>query len=166
VTFGGNLRKRIPVLLVAALLSACQVSIPRDLARAVLLEELGQLDGVRAGFVLCVSVDSVDADAGTLALLRKVYPDVVRGSECQWMMDTSKGSFHRTSGRPAMLVNVFGYKRSGEIEFEARHHGKWGTMKTLQVRHESSGWRVVATLNFMMAAAEQSHAGDARYTRT
>ena len=50
-----------------------------------------------------------------------------------------------------MLVNVFGYKRRGEIEFEARHSGRFATMKTLQVRRESSGWRIVATLKFMMA---------------
>ena len=161
--FGGSLKRGILGILVA-LLCGCQASIPRDLARAVLLEELPQLDGVRAGFILCVSVESVDLDAETLAMLRKVYPDVVRGSECQWRMDTSKGSFHIASGRPAMLVNVFGYKRNGEIEFEARHHGKWATMKILRVRQEASGWRVVATLEHMMALAEQRQAG-ARHTR-
>jgi hypothetical protein len=149
-------------VLVALLLSACEASIPDDLARTVLLEEIGQLDGVRAGFVPCLSVDSMDVDASTLEAVRKVYPDVVPGSECQWL---KSGSVHKASGRKAMLVNVFGYKRSGEIEFEARHHMKWATMKTLQVRRESSGWRIVATLKFMMAHVEHDNAADARNAR-
>ena len=154
--------KRAIVFLVTSLLCGCQASTPNDLAQTVLMEEIGQLDGVRMGFVPCLSVDSIDIDAQTLESLRRVYPNVVPGSECQWDMS---GSFHKASGRKAMLVNVFGYKRSGEIELEARHHGKFGTMKTLQVRRESSGWIIVATLKFMMAHAEQGHAGDARNAR-
>lgn len=69
--------KRAIVLLAASLLGACHASIPNDLAQAVLMEEIGQLDGMRMGFVPCVSIDSVDADASTLESLRKVYPSVV-----------------------------------------------------------------------------------------
>jgi hypothetical protein len=57
VIFGGSLKRGLLGILVA-LLCGCQASIPRGLARAVLLEELPQLDGVRARFVLCVSVES------------------------------------------------------------------------------------------------------------
>lgn len=151
--------KKPIIFLVTLLLSGCHASTPNDLAQAVLMEEIGQLDGVRMGFIPCVSVDSRDIDSRALESLRKVYPNVVPGSECQW---DRGGSIHKTSGHKAMLVNVFGYKRIGEIEFEARHHGRFGTMKTLQVRRESSGWRIVATLKFLMANAELSHAGDAR----
>lgn len=153
------MNKKAMIFLVTSLLSGCHASTPNDLAQVVLMEEIGQLDGVRMGFVPCISVDSLDVDARILESLRKVYPNVVPGSECHWDIG---GSIHRPSGRKAMLVNVFGYKRSGEIELEARHHGKFGTMKTLQVRRESAGWRIVATLKFMMAHADQSHAGDAR----
>jgi hypothetical protein len=130
------------------LLGACQPRTPDDLALTVLLEEIGQLDGVVMGFIPCISIDSADADASALITLRKRYPEVVRGSECQYAMD---GAFHKTSHRKAILVNVFGYKRSGEIELEARHAGKFGTSKTLQVRREPSGWKIVRTLRFEMA---------------
>lgn len=133
----------------ALILSACQPRTPDGLALTVLLEEIGQLDGVVMGFIPCVSIDSVDADATALATLRKKYPEVVPASECQYEMS---GAFHKTSHRRAMLVNVFGYKQSGEIELEARHAGRFGTSKTLQVKRAPSGWKIVATLRFEMAS--------------
>lgn len=132
----------------ALFLGACQPRTPDDLALTVLMEEMGQLDGVAMGFIPCISIDSVDADAATLAALRKKYPNVVPGSECQYEMS---GAFHKATKREALLVNVFGYKRSGEIELEAMHAGKFGTMKTLKVKRGPSGWKIEATLRFMMA---------------
>ena len=81
-----------------------------------------------------------DADSELLGVLRDAHLDVVPASECQW--DTG-GSFHRASGRKAMLVNVYGYDSAGTIKFEALHHVKYATMKTLEVARESSGWKIL-----------------------
>lgn len=149
----------------AVVLSACTAGVPDDLARAVLVHELPSIDGIaNEGFLACVAVESHDVDTETLAALRAVHVEAVPASECQWVMD-GRGSYHRASKRKAMLVNVFGYERAGTIELEARHHGKYATMRTLKVAHESSGWKVVRTLQETMAKAEQSHAGDVRNAR-
>jgi hypothetical protein len=127
--------------------------MPDDLARTVLLEELPQEEGIaREGFLACVAVENRDADPELLAALREAHLDAVPASECQWDIG---GSFHRASKRKAMLVKVYGYKRAGTIEFEAEHAGKYGTMKTLEVARDSSGWRIVRVLSHMMAKVEQ-----------
>jgi hypothetical protein len=129
----------------------------------VLLEELPQEEGiVREGFLACVAVENRDADPKLLAALRGAHLDAVPASECQWDMS---GSFHRASKRKAMLVKVYGYKRTGTIEFEALHGGKYGTMKTLEVARGSAGWRIVRILSHWMAKAEQRHAREARDVR-
>ena len=133
-------------------LAGCSAGVPVDLARTVLLQEIPVTDGVaQAGFLACVAIDSRDADAKTLRLLREARIDAVAASECQWVMGSS-GTFHRASGRKALLVDVHGYKRQGTVQYEARHHGKFATMKTLEVARSSDGWKIVRTLEFMMAA--------------
>jgi hypothetical protein len=149
------------LLIVGALLAGCTPRVPADLALSVLVQELPNVDGIKQGFLPCVAIESRDADAKTLAALRDAHIPAVAASDCQWEMSGS-GTFHRASGRKAMLVNVSGYTRSGTVEFEARHDGKYATFKTLQVQRGPAGWKIVKTLKFEMAGVEQSHASAAR----
>jgi hypothetical protein len=143
--------------------NACIAAVPPDLAGVVLKSQLSKLEGGDA-FVFCISIDGKDPDEKTLKLIREMPRDVVAGSECTWLLDVSKGSYQNSTGRKAMLVDVFNYRATGEVEFEARHHGKWTVMKTLKVRKEPSGWKVVGTLKHLEARAEQMLPSDALKT--
>jgi hypothetical protein len=151
------------LVVVAIVLGGCSADVPAGLAKTVLLAELAEEGGiVHDGFLACVAVEGRDADSKLLGVLRQAHLDVVPASECQW---DPAGSFHRVSGRKAMLVNVHGYDRARTIKFEARHHMRYATMKTLVVARESSGWKIVRTLELTMASAERSDAGDTRNAR-
>lgn len=94
-------------------LTGCTAAVPDDLARTVLLEELPREEGIaREGFLACVAVDSQDANANLLAALQDAHIEAVPASQCQW---ENTGSYHRTSKRKAMLVNVYGYKTAGTV---------------------------------------------------
>lgn len=163
--FGRSMRTRFLLAVVAAVLVGCTTGVPDDLALTVLLEELPKEEGIaHEGFLPCVAVEDRDADAKLLRALHDARIEAVPASECQWVMDGS-GSYHRATKRKATLVNVHGYKRAGTIEFEARHHGKYGSMKTLEVARGPSGWKIVKTLRHMLADAQQFHAGDAHNAR-
>jgi hypothetical protein len=55
----------------ATVLAGCTAKVPDDLARAVLMQELPVVEGVATeGFLACVGIESRDADAETLAMLR------------------------------------------------------------------------------------------------
>ena len=154
------MKARALLILGAMGLVGCTTGVPDELARTVLVQELPSVEGIAGeAFLACVAIDSRDADAEMLKVLRDANIDAVAGSECQWSLG---GSFHRASGRKAVLVNVYGYKRKGTIEFEARHHGKYGTFKTFEVVRGPSGWKIVRTLQFMMAGVEPTDATEAR----
>jgi len=151
---------RILSILLATVLTGCTASVPDDLARTVLLEELPLEEGIfHDGFLACVAVDDRDANAKLLAALRDAHIDAVPASECQW---DPAGSYHRVSRRKALLVNVHGYKRAGTVEFETSHHMKYATRKTLEVARGSSGWKIVRTQNYEMATADEGRAREAR----
>ena len=97
---------RKSLFILALVLNGCTASVPSEVAAVVLRDQLRQVEAIDE-FVACVSVDGNDADERTLELLRTVHRDVVPGSECEWVLDVSKGSVHKPSGRKAMLVNVF-----------------------------------------------------------
>jgi len=151
---------QILFVVLGAVLTGCTAAVPDDLARTVLLEELPQEEGIaREGFVACVAVDDQDANANLLAALRDAHIEAVPASECQW---ENSGSYHRVSKRKAMLVNVYGYKTAGTVEFETRHHVKYATMKTLEVKREPASWKIVRTLSHWMATAEKGRAREAQ----
>lgn len=127
-------------------LSGCGTRTPHSLAQVVLKEQIADADDGLAEFVLCITVDSKDADSALLASLQDANKTVVPGSECVWVMDPSKGSYHRPSRRKAMLLDVSMLPSRQEVEYEARHSGKWGTFRTLQVTEEQGHWKVIKML--------------------
>jgi hypothetical protein len=124
---------------VVLLVSGCSHGTPPALAQAVLRR---QLPDWPSEFLLCVSVDGADADMGLLADIRKENRAAVAGSECKYDLS---GSYHRASGRKAVLMNVTQDSRH-EVRFEARHAGKWGEFLTFEVQQSDSGWRIVRVL--------------------
>jgi hypothetical protein len=145
------MKMRLLATIPTVVLAACTAEVPHDLARTVLMEELPRVDGIAQGLLACVAIESRDADSQTISALQNAGVAAVPVSECEWRMD-DRGSFHRSSGRKAMLVNVHGYKRIGTVELEARHHGRYATMKALEVTRGSGGWKIVKTLKHEMAS--------------
>jgi len=134
---------RITLLVLAiVLLGACSSATPDALAQTVLKQQLADID---ASFVLCIAVDSKDPDSVLLASLHEPDRVIVPASECVWVMG-AEGSYHQPSGKKAMLVNVAADRSRGEVQYEARYHGKWATYRTLKVSEEQGHWRVIEVL--------------------
>jgi hypothetical protein len=125
------------------LLSACSSSTPAELSELVLRTEIPEIP---EDFVVCVSVDERDATESLLSRLRSSTRVVVPASECEWVLDTTKGSFHRASGRKAMLVDVSANLHRDEVEYVGRHHGMWAVRLTLKVKVDNGSWRIVDTI--------------------
>lgn len=116
------------------------------LARAVFAAELSKVSTP----VVCLSVDGKDASRSLLQGLGNAKQIVVPASQCVRQADEERGSFHRSSGREASIVEVTAFrptaKDAGKIEFSAYHHRMYASYKTLEVRRRDTGWQVTRTL--------------------
>lgn len=125
-------------------------------ARAVFSSQLKEADLP----VLCLAIDGVDAPATMLTALRASLPksaapgatakQLVPMSECVRVADSERGSFHRASGKEAVMLDVNGFRPSapdvGRIEYSAYHHRLWARYKTLEVKRVGEVWRVTRVL--------------------
>jgi hypothetical protein len=130
--------------------------IPQPLAAAVFTAELPstRID------VVCLSIDGQDASPELIQamqplLLQPRRRDVVPASECVRNADDEVGSSQRGTGKPAVIVDVHGFRPksrdeeghiSGTLEISAYHHRLSGSYKTLEVKQTENGWQVGRTL--------------------
>jgi hypothetical protein len=125
-------------------------------ARAVFESQLAEADLP----VLCLSVDGADVPATVITALRESPPKkrppqsapalLVPASECVRVADSESGSFHRATGKEAMILEVNGFRPSapdaGRIEYSAYHHRLWARYKTLEVKRVGEVWKVTRVL--------------------
>lgn len=120
------------------------------IARAVLARAISRAPALASAPVLCLSVDGHDAPAALVASLQAPQRAVVPQSQCVLVPDSDRGSYHRASGRPAMLLEVTAFRPTapdaGTVELSAYHHRLWGDYKTLQVGIVDGRWQVVKVL--------------------
>jgi hypothetical protein len=127
------------------LVGGCSTTTPDSLAELVLRE---MMDEIPSDFVACVSIDGLDADETLLRTLRGSTRVVVPASECVWVLDANKGSYEKASGRKAMLINARVNLARDEVEYIARHHGRWATMITLRVKEEQGRWKIMEVIKY------------------
>lgn len=125
-------------------LPACSAGTPVDLAKLAILAEMRDAPG---DSVLCISVDRADASPQLLGALAKAGRKFVPASECVYVMDTNRGSYHRPSGQSATLIDVTANASRTEVKYVSKHHGKWGMGVTLKVKQIDGHWRIVDTVD-------------------
>jgi hypothetical protein len=128
---------------VMVMAGGCVKSTPPELAQLVLRQELKKIP---ADFVVCVAIDDRDADTAALRGLGQSNRTLVPASECEWVRDISKGSYHRASGKKAMLLSVKSNASRTSVDVVARHSGLWATTTKLKVSDSGGAWRIVDVL--------------------
>jgi hypothetical protein len=102
--------------------------------------------------ISCVTVDGRDADHTLLnqlsASTRKTF---VPASECERVMDPRKGSFHRPTGKQAVIIEIRSNHVMTKVKYRSYHHGKWAQEATLEVNKEDGQWKIVRVTNHTMA---------------
>lgn len=121
----------------------CVRSTPLELAQVVLRQELKKIP---ADFVVCVAIDDRDAATAVLRGLGQSNRELVPASECEWVRDINKGSYHRASGKKAMLISVRSNASRTNVDVVARHSGLWATTTKLKVSGNGNTWRIVEVL--------------------
>jgi hypothetical protein len=71
---------------------------------------------------------------------------LVPASECEWVRDVSKGSFHRGSGKKAMLLSLTSNSSRTKVDIVARHSGLLATTTKLKVSSNGGTRRIVEVL--------------------
>jgi len=137
-------------------LDGSTAQIPQPLAAAVFTQELPQthID------VVCLSIDGKDASPEMIQALQPLLlqprrRDLVAASQCVRTADDEVGSSQRGTGKPAVIVDVHGFRPqsrdeeervTGTLEISAYHHRLSGSYKTLEVKQTQDGWQVGRTL--------------------
>lgn len=121
-------------------LPACSTGgTPEDLAELAIRAEMRDAPD---DSVLCISVDKADAAPQLLHALAKTGRKFVPASECVYVMDTNRGSYHRPSNQSATLIDVTANVSKTEVKYVSKHHGKWGMGVTLKVKQIDGQWRI------------------------
>lgn len=129
---------------VMVMVSGCERPTPPELAQVVLWKAL---EKIPADFVVCVSIDDHDADVAALrSAIDRPVQTLVPASECEWVRDVSKGSYHRASGKKAVLLDIKSNPSRTEVDVVARHSGLWGTTSKLKVSDDGGMWRILEVL--------------------
>lgn len=114
-------------------------------ARAVFASALADVDTP----VACLGIDGGDAPPAMIAALQDIKPDLalVPASACVEVADEDRGSYERSSGQAAMIVDVRVFRPSAPeratVEINAYHHRGWASYKTLEVARLDDQWQVV-----------------------
>jgi hypothetical protein len=117
---------------------------PADLAEFLIYDAIATLPQKA---MMCASVDGTDPPAALLQLLQQHDTRIVPASECVYVMNATRASFHKPTGRTAFFVEVSAFSTLSDgthkIKTAIRHHGKWADYKTLEVAKQMGGWTVV-----------------------
>lgn len=105
-----------------------------------------QLREVPERFVVCVSVDGIDAGAAFLSSLKDTGRTIVPASKCTWVLDVDKGSYYRDPATKAFFVDVTSNAEDSEVEYTGRHHGRWAIFRTIAVAKKNGEWIVVRVI--------------------
>lgn len=118
---------------------------PQSLALVVFARELA-----KQPMVLCLAVDDADASAAVIAAMQTPANTVVPASQCVREYDPDRGSYQATTGKPALIATVRGFKATGPqtatVEVETFHHGQFAHYKTLEARREQGAWKITRVL--------------------
>lgn len=118
---------------------------PDSLALAVFARELAH-----ERMVMCLSIDDADASASVIAAMQLPSNTVVPASQCVRDNDPEKGSYHASSGKPALIATVRAFQTTapdaGTVQYEGFHHGQFAHYKTLEVKRVGGAWQVVKVL--------------------
>lgn len=110
--------------------------------------------------VLCLAVDGKDAPVTVIAALQEAARQqplprvpsrqVVPLSDCERVADTERGSYHRATGRSALLLEVTAFRPSaadaGQVEYSAYQQRMSARYKTLEVKRVGGVWQVTRVL--------------------
>ena len=99
---------------------------PPEVARLVLNREI---DGAPANVVLCIKVDGHDPTAEMLAALHRKDRTIVAASECRYVKDVERGSYHIKTKRPAHFLSVSDPEWQSPTALQVQalesYHGLW-----------------------------------------
>ena len=137
-------------------LDGSTAQIPQPLAAAVFTHEL---PATRIE-VVCLSIHGQGASPELIQALQPLglqprRREVVPASQCVRNADDETGSSQRGTGKPAVIVDVHGFRPksrdeadrvTGTLEISAYHHRLSGSYKTLEVKQTEDGWQVGRTL--------------------
>jgi hypothetical protein len=76
---------------------------PADLAEFLIYDAIATLPQKA---MMCASIDGTDPPAALLQLLQQHDTRIVPASQCVYVMDGTKASFHKPTGRTAFFVEV------------------------------------------------------------
>jgi len=137
------MRILIGIVTFALLSASAETEVPPEIqvaAFAYALEKDSQ------GFMRCLEVNESNPPDEVLSKVTQKSTDIVRGSECEEVMDVNKGSFHRATGRKALFVKLAKYQRidntHAKIGLITYHHGKWAEGSALFLESTKHGWIV------------------------
>lgn len=120
-----------------------QAPVPREVQELVFTEEV---PSKTSAMVYCLEVDRADASPEVLEKVIKAHPGttVVRGSDCESVMDVDKGSYHKATGRPALFVSVGGFKLQdashASVGLTTYRHGLWSGGSTIFLERDKHSW--------------------------
>jgi hypothetical protein len=97
-------------------------------------------------------VDGRDADHTLLnQLSARTGKTFVPASQCERVMDSGKGSFHRPTGKQAVIIEISSNFDMTKVKYSSYHHGKWAQEATLEVTKENGHWKILRVTNHTMA---------------
>ncbi len=110
--------------------------------------------------VLCLSVDGKDAPDSVVAAVqaaarrspspRAPAQQVVPLSACERVVEGERGSFHRASGKDALLLDVTAFRpaspEAGQVDYSAYNQRMSARYKTLEVKRIGEAWQVTRVL--------------------
>ena len=130
--------------LFAAALGATPTQTPEALAIKLLSQEIQKRESFG---VFCIQVDGKDAPQSVLTAIQTESRTVVVGSECEPVVDTSKGSYHKATGRSALLMSVEKFQPAqdgnADVDLKLYYNGLWAVYKTLEVRKTGNSWVII-----------------------
>jgi len=135
------------VYLAAAVLATSSAArstlpIPEDVQIAAFRSELVS----NKDLVRCLQTNGVDPKRSVLEAATLPDTIVVPGSACVRVMDPRRGSFHRSTGKPAVFLSMGAFRRIddsvSELHIVSYRHGKWAEGATLTLKRTADGWSV------------------------
>ena len=101
----------------------------------------------RPEFVLRVNVVRKSVSADLLGKLQRARRTIASGTECRWVVNRSRRTFHIKAKRPASILNLANPKwltpTSLILEVTTSHYGLWGAGRTLELVNTDGTWSIV-----------------------
>ena len=97
--------------------------------------------------MLRVDVVRKSVSADLLCNFQRARRTIASGTECRWVVNRSRSTFHIKSNRPASILNLANPNwltpTSLTLEVTTSHYGLWGAGRTLELVNTDGSWRIV-----------------------